>query len=81
MRVSHFSSGDIWAGAEKQLYTLVLELDKKPGMDVNVILMNDGELARRLESSGIKVDIIDESSHGGIAIFWKILVGRDFKEV
>jgi glycosyltransferase involved in cell wall biosynthesis len=68
MRVLHVASGDLWAGAEVQIYLLVTELAKLPEMQIQVALMNDGELARRLRLAGVNVEVIDESRLGALAI-------------
>lgn len=59
MRVLHIISGDLWAGAEAQAFTLLNSL--KHECDLCVAIMNHGELAERLRNSGIQVQILDES--------------------
>jgi glycosyltransferase involved in cell wall biosynthesis len=73
LKITHFASGDIWAGAEKQLYTLVKCLGKDNTLDIEAVLMNEGELADKLRDLGIPVTVFDESRHNGMALFWKIL--------
>jgi glycosyltransferase involved in cell wall biosynthesis len=68
MRVLHVASGDLWAGAEVQIFLLVTELAKLPDVQIQVALMNDGELARRLRLAGVRVEVIDESRLGALAI-------------
>lgn len=64
----HVISGDLWAGAEAQAFTLLSAL-KKRGLDVHAAVMNDGELARRLRANGIEVTILDESRMGPVRLF------------
>jgi glycosyltransferase involved in cell wall biosynthesis len=68
VRAMHVISGDLWAGAEVQAFTLLTAL-RSAGVEVMTALMNDGELAARLRSSGIKVQVIDERKLGS----WQIL--------
>lgn len=58
-KILHIISGDLWAGAEAQAHTLLKNL--KPLCDVSVVLLNDGELARRLRACDIGVTIFDET--------------------
>lgn len=55
----HIISGDLWAGAEVQAYTLLKEL--RAECDLHVILMNPGELTDRLMALEIPVTILDET--------------------
>ena len=57
----HIASGDLWAGAEVQLYTLVKALKQKLNVPVSVILLNHGVLENKLQQAGINVTVIDES--------------------
>ena len=59
-RVLHIASGDLWAGAEVQLFTLVKTLHKYLNVPVSVILLNHGELENKLRAAGIKVIVLDE---------------------
>ena len=71
LRVMHIISGDLWAGAEVQAYTLLKHLAKD--VDIFVILMNQGELSEKLQQLGIKIEIIDEKHHSSLSIIFKIL--------
>lgn len=71
LRVMHIISGDLWAGAEVQAYTLLKHLAKD--VDIFVILMNQGELSEKLQQLGIRVEIIDEKHHSSPNIIFKIL--------
>jgi glycosyltransferase involved in cell wall biosynthesis len=63
MRILHVASGDLWAGAENQLYLLAGAQASDPETVVTVVLMNDGILADRLRHAGIVVVVVDERSH------------------
>lgn len=66
----HIISGDLWAGAEVQAYTLLKELAKRH--DLLVILLNDGQLAKQLVSASVPVEIVDESQFSFIQILSKV---------
>src|SRR5690606_28932171 len=70
IKVMHIISGDLWAGAEVQAYTLLKFLREE--CDLHVVLMNHGELETRLAALGIPVTVIDESRHNSISILLKL---------
>jgi L-malate glycosyltransferase len=70
LKVLHIISGDLWAGAEVQAYTLLTSL--KDRCDLYVVLMNDGELAYKLKLANIATEIIDEQQTSGIGIIHKL---------
>lgn len=70
LRIVHIISGDRWAGAEVQAYTLLSELAKSH--DVFAIILNDGELANKLKDIGITVKIFDETHLSSVSLFFKI---------
>lgn len=69
LRVLHIASGDLWAGAEAQAFTLMSHLKHMAETEVAAVLMNEGTLADRLRSVGISVYITDERKAGALAIF------------
>jgi glycosyltransferase involved in cell wall biosynthesis len=71
LSILHIISGDLWAGAETQAYTLLKSL--KGSCKLHVVLMNDGELANRLRQTGITVEIIDERTTSGIGITRRLI--------
>lgn len=73
MRVLHVISGDLWAGAEAQAATLLGELRGQPGVQLSVVLLNQGELERRLRALDIDVTVLDEAQHSAMVIFWRLL--------
>jgi glycosyltransferase involved in cell wall biosynthesis len=73
MKVLHVISGDLWAGAEAQAATLLTQLAKQPGTRLTVVLLNQGELARRLTALAIDVRVLDEQQLSSPVIFLKLL--------
>lgn len=71
LRVLHIASGDLWAGAEVQAFTLISHLMRIPNTEVGVVLMNEGTLASNLRSTGAPVYTLDEQK---VALPW-ILTG------
>jgi L-malate glycosyltransferase len=68
IEVLHIASGDRWAGAEVQLWTLVRHLNRREDTRARVVLLNEGETAERLREAGVAVDILDESRLNGLQI-------------
>lgn len=66
MKVMHIISGDLWAGAEVQAFTLLSELSAE--CELLVVLMNPGELASRLAAVPINLVILDESKLNSLQI-------------
>lgn len=67
LRVMHIISGDLWAGAEVQAFTLLKYL--QPSVSLHVVLMNEGELANRLRAINIQISVLSESQLSTFAIF------------
>ncbi len=63
MRVMHFISGDLWAGAEAMAATLNTELHASPDLQLLVLLLNDGRLAEVLTDAGVEVVVLNEAQH------------------
>jgi L-malate glycosyltransferase len=57
----HIASGDRWAGAEVQLWTLIRHLNRREDVRARAVLLNEGETAERLRASGVPMDVLDES--------------------
>jgi L-malate glycosyltransferase len=76
LRVMHIVSGDLWAGAEAQAFTLLRQLNHE--VSLIVIVLNHGELSRRLSDVGISVRILPETSMSSVGIFFS-LVGEVFR--
>lgn len=73
LKALHIASGDLWAGAEVQLFTLVNELHSMPGITVEVILLNHGKLEQQLRNIGINVTVFDETQYNGIKILFYLI--------
>ena len=72
LRVLHIASGDLWAGAEVQLYTLVTSLHAL-GVFTGVIVLNHGTLEQKLRHAGIDVVVLDETQLNGIRILRQLV--------
>ena len=64
LRVLTVVSGDLWAGAEVQVYQLLLAARHDPSVEIHVVVLNPGMLADRLAAEGIAVTVLDESQLG-----------------
>lgn len=73
LHVVHVASGDLWAGAEVQLFNLMIELSRDPAVRVTAILLNPGLLEQRLRAQGVVVIVIDEGRMGSLEVFAKLL--------
>jgi glycosyltransferase involved in cell wall biosynthesis len=60
INVCHLASGDLWAGAEVQMFTLLKALGREPRLDLSAIILNPGKLAEQLKTVGINVTVLDE---------------------
>lgn len=58
-RLMHISSGDLWAGAEVQMFHLVKSLAAQ-GCQIRAILFNEGILSNKLRVCGIPVEVLEE---------------------
>lgn len=68
MKILHIISGDLWAGAEVQAFTLLTALQKIPNVEVAAALMNEGELAEKLRAKHIPVTVFPENTMGVFSI-------------
>jgi len=65
--VTHIVSGDLWAGAEAQVFQLIHRLSDSKNITLSVIVFNAGELYRRLSDLGVSVEVTDEKVAGPLA--------------
>lgn len=72
LSVVQIASGDLWAGAEVQLFTLASALSEMPQVNVHVILLNHGKLEQKLRDTGIDVAVFDESKINGLSILFSM---------
>ncbi len=74
------ASGDLWAGAEVMIYNLAVALNNRADVSLQVVLLNDGELASRLRQAGVAVTVFDESRLGFAALLGRLLqLSRQFQ--
>jgi len=71
--VLHIASGDLWAGAEVQLFTLVKKLQATADIKIDVILLNPGRLEQELREIGANVTIIDETRLNSLLILFHLI--------
>lgn len=76
--VTHVVSGDIWAGAEAQVYQLVRSLQANKTVSPTAVVFNDGALMQKLKAAGIPVTLTDESVESPIGMIRDLC--RHFKE-
>ena len=69
LAVCHIASGDLWAGAEAQIATLLRNLAARKELELCAILLNPGRLAREVQSIGIEVKVLPESQTGFFEIY------------
>jgi glycosyltransferase involved in cell wall biosynthesis len=68
LNICHVAMGDLWAGAEVQLMSLLVSLAHFPDLKVSAILFNEGRLADELRRFGIPTHVIPESRHSSWSI-------------
>lgn len=73
--ICHFASGDLWAGAEVQVFHLIKGLAASGNFKPCAILLNQGTLADKLAENSIPALVIDEQ----LSSIWTIRSrARDF---
>ncbi|MBZ2167861.1 glycosyltransferase family 4 protein [Marinobacter sp. F4216] len=55
-------SGDLWAGAEVQVFNLCKALLATNTVEVTAVVLNEGVLCKKLRNLGIHVDLADETN-------------------
>jgi glycosyltransferase involved in cell wall biosynthesis len=68
MNIVHILPGDLWAGAEVQVFYTVREIIRLMNHEVTVILFNRGELYHRLSGEGVNILVFDENRHSSPVI-------------
>ena len=61
LSVTHLISGDLWAGAEVATFHLIGALAQRADTRVRAVVLNEGELARKLRAAGIETHLEPES--------------------
>ena len=72
IKVCHLAVGDAWGGAEAHLCELLRWLVKNPGLDVTVIVLNEGRLAEAIRGLSVRVHVVPEGDLSLGASLWKI---------
>ena len=72
LRVCHVMSADLWAGAEVQVATIASYLSRRPEVQLSVVLLNEGRLARELRVLGIQVVVLDEQKLNALDILVRL---------
>lgn len=79
MKVLQLASGDLWAGAEVQLYHMTCKMHMLETIEVVVVLLNHGQLERELILKGIKVIVLDELKYNVFHLISKLnLIIKNF---
>ena len=68
LSVLHIASGDLWAGAEVQLFMLA-RAQCRAGQSVTVLVMNPGVLATKLRAEGLVVHVLPEAQLSPARLF------------
>jgi glycosyltransferase involved in cell wall biosynthesis len=66
--VLHVFSGDLWAGAEVAVHTLLDRLADAPDLRVTALSLNEGTLVQKLRSRGVDVVVVPERGNSFPAI-------------
>lgn len=64
--------GDLWAGAEVQLLSLMRYLARLPGFEWSVILFNEGRLAEELRKLPVSLTVVSEQTFSPIGIAYRL---------
>jgi glycosyltransferase involved in cell wall biosynthesis len=67
-------SGDLWAGAEAQAFTLLAHLAKMPDAQIAAVLLNEGTLTEKLRETGICVHVLDERNLDAVRLYRRLRV-------
>lgn len=73
LRIMQLTSGDLWAGAEVQFFTLCRALRERGDVALRVVVLNEGELATRLREIGAEPVVLDETRLSSLQIFRQLL--------
>lgn len=68
----HVISGDLWAGAESQVYNNLYALKEEDKWNVTCLLFNAGILKNKLDAIGVKTYLIDENTNSTLLMCFKI---------
>lgn len=68
MTVCHIASGDLWAGAEVQVATLLRSLARSGDFQLLAIFLNEGRLVEEARTCGVEVLVIPETQHSFLGL-------------
>jgi len=74
IEVVHIISGDLWAGAEVQVFHTLCDLKNESTYRFSVILFNNDVLAEKLQTNGINSVILNEEDNNGLVLLWKLIL-------
>lgn len=69
LRICHIASGDLWAGAEVQVVSLLGALRRFTDLEISAVVLNNGRLIDELRMLKIPVTLFDESGLGSFELF------------
>ncbi len=72
LRICHFISGDLWAGAEVMAWRLMEGLRDLGTVDLSIILCNHGELHDKILGEGFDRLLLDEKIFSPLEIFMRL---------
>ena len=79
IKVCHVAMGDLWAGAEVHLLSLLKYLVRLPGFEWSVILFNEGKLADELRKLPLSLTVISEKTYSPVALAYHL--GKMFRQI
>ena len=72
MNVMHVMTGDLWAGAEVQLYETILNTPVEIRDKITVVLFSNGELEKKFLDNKIRINVIDEEECNTLSIITQL---------
>ena len=72
LNIMNVMTGDLWAGAEVQLYNTIHELNRQGDHSLMIVLFSKGELYFKLEKEGFPVFLINEEEVNGLSICFRL---------
>lgn len=80
LRTIYIISGDLWAGAEVQVYNTLVALAREEDVEILCVVFNNGILLQKLAQAGIRCDIIDETRNTSLRMLVRLLkITREFR--
>ena len=80
LSVMHLVSGDLYAGAERVVEELATAQQQLPQLKVEVVVLNEGELANHLREAGVPTSVFPENAHGPTALLRRVIArARELK--